>query len=345
MVITNRDKSDLVKKEQKAFKKNVDTLLHSEAKTKRLIGVLTLYGRLYYDWTLETDIIQWRGPIQYLIGSKSNTVTGDMFLKSLTFDDFQKRISLLSTSFETRNSFSIDYHLPMGDELFCLVQENAELLFTKEGVPAKMLGSIQVLPQALTLKSKPTLAKDEQTGVFSSTEIEKMLSASILRSQREKNYGAFVALSIDKLTKIAALAGEQGVDKVINFVSKSLKENIRDKDQIGRLNGNTFGLVLYNCDRWGIVAASERLIDALHRTPLDLGRGQSPQLSVSSGGAVFPCETLSAPEIIREANLALMDAQQTRGISRYWGPSIIKGGSDRPPLKKAAPKGKRRMID
>lgn len=343
MAVTKKTQSTLITG-AKEFKKNVDILLGSEIPTKRLIGVLSLYGRLYYDWTLSTDIIEWRGPIQRLIKCKSNTITGDMFLRQLTFEDFNKRISKLAECFKTRKTFEMEYHLSLGDNLYCLIEEKAELLFTQAGIPAKILGSIYVLPQALALKQKSPVIKDKETGVLSASELEKMLSASILKSQRDKIYGAFISLSVDKLTNIVALSGEDGLKKVLNFVVQNLQKNIRENDSIGRLNGNTFGLVLHNCDRWGIVSASERLLDAIQKTELSIGNLNAP-ISVSSGGAVYPCETLASHDLMHEAELALMDAQQTRGISRYWAPSIIKGGSDKPPEKKATPKGRRRKID
>ena len=194
------------------------------------------------------------------------------------------------------------------------------------------------------MKPKAKDSKDKETGVLSDMELEKTLSAAILRSQREKTYGAYIAISIDKLTNIAALSGESGVKKVIKFVADTLRDAIRGDDAMGRITGNTFGMVLYNCDRWGIVAASERLLGKVQEAQIQIG-SENTQLTVSSGGAVFPCDTLSAAEIMAEADVALVDAQNTRGISRFWAPSIIKGGSDKPPEQKEAPKGKRRMID
>ena len=101
--------NDITDKKQSDFKDKVDILLHSEAQAKRLIGVMSLYGRLYYDWTLANDVIEWRGPIQLLLGTKSTIVTGDMFLRKLTMDDFNLRISELSRCFKARKSFKIDY--------------------------------------------------------------------------------------------------------------------------------------------------------------------------------------------------------------------------------------------
>lgn len=326
------------------FNNNVNTLLHAESSVKRLIGVMSLYGRLYYDWTLASDIIEWRGPVQLLFGSKSNITTGDTFLKKLTLEDFKLRIAELSHCFKTRKSFEIQYHLHLGEGYYCVVEENAELLFTRDGRAAKILGSIKIRPQALSMKPKPHEVMDKDTNVLNDNELEKALTSSILKSQRDNVYGAYISLSIDKLTNLIAFAGESGVKKVIKFIVDTLRANIREEDKIGRLAGNAFGIVLWNCDRWGIVLASERLLGKVQEAQLQIGETLL-QLTISSGGAVFPCETLSASEIMHEADMALLDAQNTKGISRYWAPSIIKGGAQKPPEKKNAKKGKRRMID
>ena len=105
---------------QAEFQKNVNTLLKSDTQAKRLIGVMSLYGRLYYDWTLSNDLIEWRGPIQNLLGTKSKTITGDMFLRKLTLDDYKKRMSALAKCFKDRSSFEIEYHLKLGGWSFLL---------------------------------------------------------------------------------------------------------------------------------------------------------------------------------------------------------------------------------
>lgn len=339
------EKKSPSKKKSASLKKNIDTLLASENKAKRLIGTLSLYGRLYYDWTLGSDIIEWRGPIQHLLGTKSNIMSGDQFLKKLTLEDFNARIKKIAECFKTRQSFEIEYHLPVGEGLYCPIIENAELLFTQNGTPAKILGSIIIPPQALALKPKDKGQKDKETGLLTDMELEKTLSAAILKAQRSKTFGAYICVSIDRLSNITAMAGKTGVSKVIKFISETLCTNVRDNDAVGRLAGNTFGLVLPDCDRWGIVSASERLLGAVQETQIKMGH-KDFQLTMSSGGAIFPCETLSAAEIMKEADVALLDAQNTRGISRYWAPSIVKGGPETPPEPpKRQAKGKRRKVD
>ena len=102
--------------------KKIDSLLHSEQEAKRLIGVMSLYGRIYYDWHLDTDLIDWRGPIQHLIRSTRGIVSGDIFLRRLNQLDFDNRMMLLEEACRTRKTFHATYHLNVIENIYCQIE-------------------------------------------------------------------------------------------------------------------------------------------------------------------------------------------------------------------------------
>jgi len=56
--------------------------------------------------------------------------------------------------------------------------------------------------------------------------------------------------------------GRQTADSVIVGVARRLEECMRATDVIGRLGGDTFGIVLGNSDELGIAAAAEKILKA-----------------------------------------------------------------------------------
>lgn len=325
--------------------RKIDALLHSEQEAKRLIGVMSLYGRIYYDWHLDTDLIDWRGPIQQLIRSLRGIVSGDIFLRRLNQQDFDQRMMLLEETCKTRRTFHATYHLNVTDNIYCQVEEYAEMLFTKAGKPIKMLGAIQVKPAALILKNDQPADYQSKEDILTRLQLIEKFDKDIQSSRENNTYGAFVAVTIDRLTDIGISHGKQGVDKVIQFVLQKIKGAIRQHDSIGILGGNSFGLILYNCDRWGIVSATERLLSTTQGQKVDMGGGSSIEVTISAGGAVFPCEDMNALMLLSEAEIALTDALNTKSAARFWKPSMDATLTPPPTTNTNREKGKRRMTD
>lgn len=329
--------------EKEQFRK-IDLLLHSEQKAKRLIGVMSLYGRIYYDWHLDTDLIDWRGPIQQLIRSIRGIISGDIFLRRLNQQDFNQRMTLLEETRRTRKTFHTTYHLNITDNIYCRIEEYAEMLFTKDGKPIKMLGAIEVKPTALVLKNDGLLDVQSEEGILTRLQLIEKLDKDIESSRENNTYGAFVAVTIDRLTDIGISYGKQGVDKINRFVLEKIKNTIRQYDSIGILGGNSFGLILYNCDRWGIVSATERLLNITHGQKIDMN-GSHIEVSISAGGAIFPCEDMNAQALLAEAEVALTDALNTKSAARFWKPSMDAAMTPPPTTNTNREKGKRRMTD
>ena len=58
--------------------------------------------------------------------------------------------------------------------------------------------------------------------------------------------------------KSALTTGRETADAVIVGVAQRLEECMRATDVLGRIGGDTFGIVLGNADELGIAAAAER---------------------------------------------------------------------------------------
>lgn len=331
------------KEDPRSFKNSVETLLKAEEKINRTVGLLSLYGNLYYDWDIEKDLIQWRGPASLLFGTKSDLFSGDVFLRRLPLEDFNARMEALGRCLKQKTPLKTQFHLHWQEDLYSIVQEQATIFFKNQEIPHKIRGTIKILPQVLS-KPSPVLSKDAESSILSYEDLQKSLDSLIAKGEEEETSGAYLAISLDRMTQIVALSGQTGLGKVVKFITETLRQNIRTHDTMGRISGNTFGIILYNCDRWGIASASQRLLGKIQETQLQIGEKTFP-LSISSGGVIFPCEGLKALDLMKEAESALEDAQNIKGVTRFWTPSLLKGPSEPEPIKDDAPKGQQRRTD
>lgn len=316
-------------------------------KAKRVIGTLNLYGKIYYEWTLATDIIRWRGPIGLLIPTKDGTtITGDIFLSHLSLADFNRRLAILDKAVATEEkTFSATFHLKISGDTYCRVEEYGNIVLSEDGSPEKILGVIEAKPPAQDFKAEGSPSPDPLTKHITSPDLEKKLDQCIAKSIKDKVFGAYVTVTIDQLMHITLACGVKTSNKVISMVAERLQETIRDDDILGRVNGNSFGIILNQCDRWGIISTSERIIDSIQKARIKT-KQHALSISVSTGGVIFPCDEMSAHSIMAESILALTDTQQSKGVARYWAPSLLKGGSKHPPQTTPnKPTGKRRQKD
>ncbi|MCP4923400.1 MAG: GGDEF domain-containing protein [bacterium] len=312
-----------------------------------IIRTLNFYGKIYYQWDLNTDALLWRGPMDLIVENRLKILTGDLFASHLSVKDYEKRMEAVSTSFQSNKPLKLDtiFRLPNGE--YCRLEEVSQPYFSRDRRPSHLLGMMRVHPlgKGEKIETEKVSGKDKLTGLSNRLGLVKDLEKCITQATKKKTVGAYLSVTIDHLAPISAMSNFSTMNTIIKFVGKSLKDGIRDTDFMGRIGGNCFGLILNECDRWGVVTASNRLIDAIQnytiQTPV-----QPIQVTVSTGAVVFPSRTFTASEILNEADLALAETQNTKGAAAYW-----KGMLDTPlpdkPKEADMPKtkGKQRRTD
>jgi diguanylate cyclase (GGDEF)-like protein len=284
-----------------------------------IVRTLNFYGKIYYQWDLKTDTLLWRGPMDFIAENRLKILTGDLFSTHFPVKEFEKRMQAISNAFQSKKALELEtfFRLPNGDH--CRLEEVSQPYFSRDRRPSHLLGMIRV--HSLNKKEKADLkkveAQDSLTSYPNRLEIIKHLETCIKQAAKQKSVGAYLKVTIDRLAYTSATSNFSVMNTIVKFVGESLKKNIREKDFIGRTGGNSFGIILNECDRWGVVAASNRLIENIQNTTIQTPM-QAIQATVSTGAVVFPSRTFSAEEILNEADLALAETQNNKGVAAYW---------------------------
>jgi diguanylate cyclase (GGDEF)-like protein len=111
--------------------------------------------------------------------------------------------------------------------------------------------------------------RDFLLDIFNRRGFARELHRSIDYIKRYQANGALILLDVDRLKPINDNFGHAAGDRVLQAVARTLAEQVRSSDVVGRLGGDEFGVLLWNIDEPDArakAAALERAIDALRFT-------------------------------------------------------------------------------
>jgi len=115
-------------------------------------------------------------------------------------------------------------------------------------------------------------------------------------------------LDIDHFKSINDRYGHAGGDTALRHFARVVQNAVRSSDRFGRLGGEEFVLLMYDCDPASALVQAQRVCDALRDMPLYL-QGLEVQLTTSGGLASYQPGD-SADVILARADVALYRAKE-----------------------------------
>lgn len=150
---------------------------------------------------------------------------------------------------------------------------------------------------------------DSLTDVFSRRYLLERFGEEIERSRKFKYNFAFLMVDIDNFKNYNDRYGHLVGDAILREVSRTIKENIRQIDLVGRYGGEEFSIILSETDRDKAIFAAERIRQAIESKRVKV-YDENLAVTVSIGLAIFPEDTPDAQALIDKADEALYKAKQ-----------------------------------
>ncbi|MBL9029088.1 MAG: GGDEF domain-containing protein [Caedimonas sp.] len=315
------------------------------AKKMEAIDLIRLYGLIDYQWDLRIDMIDWRGPINKLLSPETPLTLGSSFNNMLDTENFWLRLQALIQASPKSPQFSIRYHLSLPGYARCPVEDRGEVLYDGQGQAIGIRGSLKFLDEDADNTFRQNLSGyDPLTGFSEKEVVLETLTSHLEQSQQSGVPGAYLAVTIDRLTLFSCTYGLKATEVLIKEVTEAIRSAIRFNDFMGRTSGCCFGIILKDCDRWGIVRTSDRLISAVQQKKFVLEDGVEVSATISLGALVFPGESLEARKVMQRAERYLFEAQSIKGSNIAGTPYSM---NTMPELKRPVEnvQGKRRTRD
>ncbi|MEN8237548.1 MAG: GGDEF domain-containing protein [Pseudomonadota bacterium] len=283
-----------------------------QKKEAEFLSIFDIYKQFPFDWSLISNIIHWQSGTELLLGDLFAFETGDQFINRMDSKAFEERVKNLHNLLVSKTPFEQTYDLFVQNDQICTVCEKGRLVNSPQGYPVQFQGVLECVSPPVSMdrsaQPKPPGTKDKNTGFLHRQAIVKHLEKILADDTGEPIESAFVHMRINRLAQIGLQYGLQETQKVIKRIANEIRGVMRDCDEIGRLSGNSFGIILDKCNQHEIVAVAKRLVEAIEFAGIRAKDSNVP-IQVAIGGSVIRAHEKITPEvIIQHSERALMDA-------------------------------------
>ncbi len=145
---------------------------------------------------------------------------------------------------------------------------------------------------------------DSLTGAFSRRQFLQRFNEEFSRSSSFKYAFAFLMVDIDYFKDYNDRYGHLVGDSIIREVSRTIKENIRQIDFVGRYGGEEFGIVLAETDKQEALFVAERIRKAVESKNIK-AYDEDLSITVSIGISEFPVDANTPQKLIECSDKAL----------------------------------------
>jgi diguanylate cyclase (GGDEF)-like protein len=195
-------------------------------------------------------------------------------------------------------------NLPLNQTSF--LNESQVLLFMAFGLVLNLVGAFTVA-RRLVRRLQQLSVRDPLTRLLNRRGLAAQLAREAGRLRRHREVYAVLAIDVDRFKAINDSLGHTAGDAVLVALAEVLRANARDIDQIARVGGEEFCVLLPCTDRVGALVAAERVRAAVLRQPWP---GLKQALTVSVGVAVAERGDETAESVLRRADAALYRAKR-----------------------------------
>jgi len=286
-----------------------------DAQFQRLLAAIDAAGDLAYDWDLPGNSIDWIGSGELratLIGGAQLTSAAE-FLRRISPDDVVARRRALNQHLSTGVPFDCLYRIaPTGPEASAGIwlHERGAVVRDADGEPLRLVGTIR----AVTARREDIAGLryesefDPLTGLLNRARLALVLDKSIGTAEQGQSTGAYFQIGVDRMSVINAAFGYSAGDSIMRSVAERLSASPAIADGIGRLSGDSFGMVVNYIEPTEMETLADRIFERLRAAPVNTPSGPI-YVTVSIGGVAFPTAGESAADCMQRAEAAMVEAK------------------------------------
>ncbi len=167
-----------------------------------------------------------------------------------------------------------------------------------------------VIQSARNYKNAVSLSvTDPMTGLGNRRSFEEKLGQEIKRSQRYGKTFSLLIADIDFFKKVNDTYGHDVGDKVIKHIAQVLKSVVRDIDQVARIGGEEFAILLPEIPSKNLVEVIDRILNKVRQSKAPLPVEPTPMVTLSLGAATYKSGSVTPSKLFKLADESLYKAK------------------------------------
>ena len=167
---------------------------------------------------------------------------------------------------------------------------------------------------------------DPLTGCANRRHFQARLETELARAGRYGRECGLLFMDLDFFKRVNDRHGHAGGDEALRHVVQIIRQQLRSQDELGRMGGEEFAILLPEIGLANTIAAAERIRCAIEAAPAQFMDTQIP-LTASFGVACWQSPAESADALLQRADTALYVAK-SGGRNRV---TISDSAADKPP--------------
>lgn len=238
-------------------------------------------------------------------------VTWIDFLNYISADDFLRVQNIFKNAIVNGSQFELQYKL--------LLKNNREIYVkTKGKVRKKVDGRIKMTAVTLDItkdiQNKQMIEKlayyDALTGLANRTLLQNRMRKAIQISKRDKKQLAILFLDLDHFKLINDTLGHSVGDELLIYLTKVLKNSLRESDTLSRIGGDEFVVLLPTVhSHVDVQVIAEKILNSLQNKH-NIGSHEL-FITASVGASIYPQHGATSEELIRNADTAMYEAKNS----------------------------------
>jgi diguanylate cyclase (GGDEF)-like protein/PAS domain S-box-containing protein len=153
--------------------------------------------------------------------------------------------------------------------------------------------------------------RDALTGLYNRRHFDETIKLHIEEHTRSGRGFSLLMIDIDHFKRINDVHGHDAGDDVLREVAAALREICRDQDEVFRLGGEEFVILLSDPDGSGQALAAERALEHIRSMRIQLAGIALPTVTTSIGAAHFPTDARDSIQLLKCADAAMYRAKRT----------------------------------
>ncbi len=166
---------------------------------------------------------------------------------------------------------------------------------------------------------------DSLTSIYNRYYVYRQLNIEVDRTLREKGELSTILFDLDFFKKVNDCYGHQFGDEVLQKVAKTIQDNVRQYDSVGRYGGEEFLVVLPNAGGDVAVEIAERIRRAIENLSIECGK-QVIKITISAGVSTLRPSETEVDELVKRADKALYKAKRNGRNQVVAAPQLVPEG-------------------